>query len=394
VSIPCGYDINSNDLIHGHADHWFEGEPGWIVTLIDVWAMQNPLLSEYNVAAWVPIDHFPTPPGVLDFFSRSQAIPIAMSRFGERSLFDQGLDPVYIPLSVDTSVFQPTEKLGELTCRQLIDVPDDAFVVGMVAMNKGWAKDRKGFNEAFWAFGQFVRSHPDAILYVHAEKLGGAEGQNLEALRIHAGIEDKNIRWADQYAYRAGYTPEMMAAVYTAFDVLLAPSHGEGFCVPLIEAQACGTPVIATDFSAQAELVGNGWPLMAQPEWDPAHQASYVCPLIDDVLAKLNEAYDKRDRLATMADDCIAFAANYDTLAVFVDYWLPFVASLEVPNDQLAADREPMPADERGRGAVPGQEAGRRTSTSSSNRSSTPASSPAPSWCSSTTPTTPTRSPR
>jgi glycosyltransferase involved in cell wall biosynthesis len=65
--------------------------------------------------------------------------------------------------------------------------------------------------------------------------------------------------WVDQYAYRLGAPAEVMAATYSAMDVLLAPSHGEGFCVPLIEAQACGTPVIATDFSAQPELVGAGW---------------------------------------------------------------------------------------------------------------------------------------
>ena len=37
--------------------------------------------------------------------------------------------------------------------------------------------------------------------------------ENLEQLRVHAGIPDTNIRWADQYSYRVGgYTAEMMAA--------------------------------------------------------------------------------------------------------------------------------------------------------------------------------------
>ena len=91
-------------------------------------------------------------------------------------------------------------------------------LVGMVAMNKGWARDRKGFNEAFRAFGQFWKQHPEAILYLHAEKFGGAEGINLVELLQHASVPDHAVRWVDQYAYRLGTPPEVMAAMYSAFD--------------------------------------------------------------------------------------------------------------------------------------------------------------------------------
>jgi hypothetical protein len=308
--------------------------------------MVTPRLADYNVASWCPIDHFPVPPAVRDFFDRSKAVPVAMSRFGERNMFDIGLDPVYVPLSVDTNAYKPTNAfVGEdgttISARELLGVPEDAFVVGMVAMNKGWAKDRKGFNEAFFAFGQFIKTRPDAVLYLHSEKYGGAEGINIEELRIHAGIPDTNLVWADQYAYRVGYTPDMMAAMYSAFDVLLAPSHGEGFCVPLIEAQACGTPVIATDFSAQSELIGAGWALAAQPEWDPPQHALFVCPLIDDIVAKLHTAYEYD--LPSLTEKAVAFAAQYDTDVVFDKYWKPFLADLEAPAQKLDVTREAMP---------------------------------------------------
>lgn len=342
----CGYDVNSNDRLHMHANHWFMGEPGWIITCVDVWALKNPLLAEFNVAAWVPVDHFPLQPNVREFFALTQAVPVAMSKFGERQLFDAGLDPVYIPLSIDTEFYKPTPTLGDglMTCREMLGVPEDAFVVGMVAMNKGWAKDRKGFNEAFWAFGQFERQHPDAYLYVHADKWGGAEGQNLVELAVHAGIPEHKLIWAggpNQYGYYIGYTPEMMAGVYTAIDVLLAPSHGEGFCVPLVEAQACGTPVIANDFSAQAELVGQGWRLLGQPEWDPALHAAYVCPLISDVLNRLEDAYEA-DR-ATMVEPAIKFASQFDVKKVYQEHWVPFIAQLEADPTKLAAERDAMP---------------------------------------------------
>ncbi len=345
---PCGYEVNSNDLIHHHAEHWFGDTPRdecWILLLIDVPAMVTPRLADYNVVAWTPVDRFPAPPTVLEFFGRSQALPVAMSKFGERILFDQGLDPVYIPLSVDTRSFRPTPAIEGRSGRDLYGIPEDAFVVGMFAMNKGWAKDRKGFNEAFWAFGQFLKSHPDVVLYMHTEMYGGAEGINLYELAIHAGIPDTAVVWAGgpgQYGYRVGYTPEMMAAAYSACDVLLSPSHGEGFCVPLIEAQACGVPVIATDFSAQSELVGAGWVVRGQPEWDPAWHASLVTPLIDDVVDKLHEAYEKA-RDPELKAHAVAWAAQFDADRVFVESWVPFLSELADPGETLDVVREPIP---------------------------------------------------
>lgn len=347
---PGGYEVNGNDVIHGHANHHFGGDElgGWIITIMDVWALVNPLLADYNVAAWCPVDHLPAPPDVLKFFHRTGATPIAMSRFGESLLFDAGLDPVYIPLSVDTNVMRPTptvEVNGQtVTARQLLDIPGDAFVVGMVAMNKGWARDRKGFNEAMRAFGLFWQRHPNAVLYLHTEKFGAAEGVNLVELSQHCAVPEHAIRWVDQYAYRLGIPPQMMAATYTAMDVLLAPSHGEGFCVPLIEAQACGTPVVATDFSAQAELVGpeSGWKVGGQPEWDPAQHSSYLCPSIGEIVNGLEAAY--RADLAGMQAAAREFAVQYDTDRVFDEFWLPFLTTLEDPGEpHVAYDRSPMP---------------------------------------------------
>jgi glycosyltransferase involved in cell wall biosynthesis len=337
---PTGYEVNGNDILHNHALHFFRGDArgGWIIPLLDVWALINPLLAEFNVAAWAPVDHYPIPRDVLRFFHRTGAVPIAMSRFGEALFAEAGLDPVYIPLAVDTKVYKPTQtiKLGdqEVTGREFIGVPEDAFVVGMVAMNKGWSRDRKGFNEALRAFAAFWQNHQDAVLYMHCDAPGGAEGIDLEELALHAGIPEHAIVWVDQYAYRFGHQPEHMAAVYSAMDVLLAPSHGEGFGVPLIEAQACGTPVIASNFSAQRELASPeygaaGWVVQGQPEWDPAQHASYIVPFIGDIVDKLEQAY-AADRVA-LAERAVAFASQYDADNIYVNYWKPFLATLEPP---------------------------------------------------------------
>lgn len=344
---PRGFEANaSNDVIHMHALHFFDGDPlgGWIIPILDVWSLINPVLADFQIAAWTPVDHFPAPPSVAKFFHWSGATCVAMSRFGEKQFLEAGLDPVYIPLAVDTTRYKPTFTLtvkGEKAdARKVYGLPETAFVVGMVAMNKGWSKDRKGFNEAFRAFGAFWCNHQEAVLFIHSEQFGAAEGQNLVELAVHCGIPEHALIWTDQYAYRLGFPPEMMAAAYTAMDVLLAPSHGEGFCVPLIEAQACGTPVIATDFSAQPELVGpdSGWLVTGQPEWDPPQHASYICPLISDVWDKLEGAHaelGKPGRADEIAKAAIEFASQFDADKIFAEYWAPFLATLE-PHEAIA----------------------------------------------------------
>lgn len=345
---PQGLDAYSNDVLAGHALHFFDGDPtgGWIITLLDVFGMlpSANMLSQFNVAAWCPVDHYPCPPDVQKFFAMTGATPIAMSRYGEDQLRQIGLDPLYVPLAVDTSVYKPTTHVtidGEqVPARELLGLPDDAFVVMMNGMNKGWAIHRKGYPHAFLAFADFAKEHPDAILYIHSEIYGQAGGINLERLAILSGLQPNQIKFVDQYAYKIGVPAEALAAAYTAADVLLAPSMGEGFCVPLIEAQACGTPVIVTDFSAQPELVGAGWKVTGQP-WLEEPQGSWmISPDIADISAALSKAYDAdREQLAPR---CIDKASDYDADMVFETMWKPVLAELD-GGGPVELDRPPMP---------------------------------------------------
>ena len=66
-------------------------------------------------------------------------------------------------------------------------------------------------------------------------------------------------RVTDQYRYLLGFDEQHMRATFNAFDVLLSVSRGEGFGIPILEAQACGTPVIVGDWTAMSELCFAGW---------------------------------------------------------------------------------------------------------------------------------------
>jgi hypothetical protein len=122
-----------------------------------------------------------------------------------------------------------------------------------------------------------------------------------------------------------------MAAMYTCADVLFAPSLGEGFGVPMIEAQACGTPVIASRFSAQIELIGPGWLVDGQPWFDQAQHSNYQVASIASCVAALEDAYAAKAEgtLAEMTDECIANASQYDVDLLFTELWRPLIESLE-----------------------------------------------------------------
>ncbi len=294
------------------------------ITLMDVWVLRNiEAMKKLRLASWVPVDHEPAPAMVHNWFKESGSRPIAMSKFGQRMLADQGLDPLYIPHGVDTYVFQPRD--GSAGTRASFGIPQDAFVVGMVANNKGISPPRKGFPEAFEAFAQFRAARNDAILYVHAEKHGVRHGINLVKLAESCGIPESAIWWTSQFGQEVGIGPESMALLYSTFDVLMNPSYGEGFGIPIIEAQAVGTPVIVTDCTSMPELCGAGWAVGGDRFYDATQESFYTRPRVDLLAEALFDAYDNA---ATLRGKAREFAVDYDVERITLDYWKPALEEL------------------------------------------------------------------
>ena len=156
---------------------------------MDVWPLDRQIFAaiekQGRLACWCPVDHKPAPTAVVDFFQKTGATPIAMSRFGEQELRDAGLDPLYVPHGIDTQLYAPRDR-AEI--REMLNLPQDAFIVGMVANNQGQAIPRKAFSEAFMAFSLFQQKHEDAVLYLHTEMSGFRGGLDLERLITRSEI--------------------------------------------------------------------------------------------------------------------------------------------------------------------------------------------------------------
>lgn len=332
LSPDCG-----NNFLIPHARDHFDNDPrgGLVVTLMDVWVLLPQVAAALNMACWCPVDHEPAPPAVLNFFLKSGAVPLAMSEFGMRQL--GRLDPIYVPHGVDTTVFEPQP---QVKARRAFGVPEDAFVVGIVAANKGHSPSRKGFSEALQAFRLLREEHDNAMLYLHTVLAPEfAQGEDIAAIVEQLGIPQESVKAADPYRMMFDpFSPRAMALMYSTMDVLLNPAMGEGFGIPVLEAQACGIPAIVTNFSAMPEVCGAGWHVACRPFWT-GQKSWQATPDVQDIAEALQACYamSKPQRLK-MSGTARSYALDYDADRVLRRNMLPALRIVE----QRFRDREPV----------------------------------------------------
>lgn len=297
--------------------------PHFLMTIYDVW-VYNKLKFDHPIYPWVPLDHVTLPPAVREFLSRENVKPITMSPHGYRQLAQAGIESVYIPHAVDTKVMTKTEKIKGVPTREFMGIGADKFLVTMVQANKAnGILHRKALSEQIMAFAIFHKKYPDSHLYLHTEPAPLMGGFSIDLLLQAVGLKKESVTIADSHQLRIGYPTEVLAAIYTASDVLLAATYGEGFGVPVIEAQACGTRVITSNWAATQDLVGEDSFLVdGQPFWDEPQKAFYHIPSINSIVSALELAYNAERGFNHASRK---FALDFDVETVWDRDWLPFL---------------------------------------------------------------------
>lgn len=299
-------------------------EPDLTIALMDVWKL-GPLvdaLKDVNMAAWVPVDCTPLSRLDRDFFEKSGVRPIAMSRFGEAQLQDAGLQPLYAPHVVDRQVFKPLTEEEREKYREGMGLAG-RFLIGMCAANNDAA--RKGFPEQFEAFRRFHKRHPEAMLLVHSVAKG-ARGLDLPRLAAELEMDPTSIRFTDTYAQVSGmFDDTLLADWYGVLDVLTSCSYAEAFGVPMIEAQACGTPVVATSGSAMYENSNHGWSVAGEQFWNPVHGAWWTKPKIDAIVRAYEKAYAQAPRRRS---ESRTFTEYFDASTAGEQHWKAILETL------------------------------------------------------------------
>jgi len=309
-----------------------------LFTLFDIWPFPEDIGSKIAAlgTAWAPItpiDHDPVPQEVVARLKHA-AYPIAMSPHGFREMQRSGLtNATYIPHGVDTHVFRPRQPNKEL-----FKTNNETFVVGVIGTNIE-PLDRKGWYPTLAAFGKFHAKYPNSILYVHATPTRDDGGYDLMRIAESFGFK---LHAPDMWTLTAGLPVLKMVELYNSLDVMMLLTRGEGFCIPLIEAQSCGVPVITTDFTAPSDLVGAGWKVPSIGTRYTVMNSFWAEPDIDAGARALEQCYqlwragELREEMQQKARN---FAKTFDFDLVYKTYMRPFLekAEAEIREKQNAA---------------------------------------------------------
>jgi glycosyltransferase involved in cell wall biosynthesis len=134
----------------------------------------------------------------------------------------------------------------------------------------GVIEPRKNFPRLIEAYARFRRN--------------GGQHHQLVIAGGKGWLSDETFREAERSAYAddirfTGYVPDgQLPALYTGAEVFAYPSLYEGFGLPVLEAMACGTPVVCANTSSLPEFAGDA-AVLVSPE-DPgaiANALEEVC---------------------------------------------------------------------------------------------------------------------
>ena len=331
-------DALMNDVIGAHMYH---SNSDVCLTFLDAWALNADVYGALNWCAWAPVDSTPMTAWNKDALKRARWI-WAMSRHGEGEMQKAGFadKTMYVPLATDTDQFKPVDraearrKMGEMWKCDLTD----KFVIVMNSANKG-RPSRKGFYEALKAFAQFSAAFEDTILYIHTDILGLHGGEEIASIVELVGCDPSKLRFPEQYKYNYSQLSEKyLNYVYNAADVFLSTSHGEGFGIPIIEAQAAGCPVILTDCTAMTELCLSGRLIRGGTDFMHLPGATQRLPDVEETTYLLRDfrAIKEDGDAKIYRKQARERALAYDYRTVFDTYMKPALDRIEA---DLAADK-------------------------------------------------------
>lgn len=137
-----------------------------------------------------------------------------------------------IHLGVDANFFRPMKRVE---ARRLLNLPPEKRII----LHVGRDEPRKNIASILKAFSNLDKD----ILFLKVGGLSEQSSRLAEKLGLKGRIVEMSLE------------EKLMPAVYSSADAFIFPSYYEGFGLPVLEAMACGTPVVAANTSSLPEIV-------------------------------------------------------------------------------------------------------------------------------------------
>lgn len=180
---------------------------------------------------------------------------------------------VTFPWGVDLDHFTPAPRTPHLAprtsqfaIRQRLGWGDDAFIL---LSTRGWAPVY-GVVDVARAFVRAARQRPELRLLML--------GNGPQAGTIHRIFEQAHM--TDRVHFPGLISKDKLVDYYRAADLYVSASHSDGSSISLLEALACGTPVLLSDIPGNKEWVEEGDVGWLFREGDAAHLASSLLQAI------------------------------------------------------------------------------------------------------------------
>ena len=160
---------------------------------------------------------------------------------------DLGIDSTKVRVvgnGVDAACFNAADKT---MARASLGLPADAKVMITV----GGLVERKGFHRVIACLPELLKTWPD--LHYLAVGSAGPEGdytQEIRALVDQLGVQSR-------VHFLGAMPPDEVCRALSAADVFVLATRNEGWANVLLEAMACGLPVVATDVGGNAEVINH-----------------------------------------------------------------------------------------------------------------------------------------
>ncbi|XVV03473.1 D-inositol-3-phosphate glycosyltransferase [Actinosynnema sp. CA-248983] len=250
------HDPGHYDVVHSH--YWLSGQVGWLAR--ERWGV--PLVHTAHTLAKVKnanLASCDTPEPRMRVIGEEQVAAEADLLVANTDVEAGELIKLYdadpakvavVPPGVDLDRFAPGDREA---ARAALDLRPDAVVLAFV----GRIQPLKAPDVLLKAAADLLAREPGVRDRLVVLVVGGPSGSGMktpEDLKLLAG----ELGIADVVRFLPPQGGDALARVYRAADVVVVPSHNESFGLVALEAQACGTPVVAAEVGGLPVAVRDG----------------------------------------------------------------------------------------------------------------------------------------